>query len=62
MVSSTETGDLLGVFIGVGEDDPDAPPHKGEGRQGLWFPRRKPEDLLGVFWRIDYLHLRIDVR
>ena len=23
-------------------DDPDAPPHKGEERRGLWFPRRKP--------------------
>ena len=29
-----------------GEDDPSAPPHEGEERRGLWFPRRKP----GMFW------------
>ena len=27
--------------------DPDAPPHEGEERRGLWSPRRKPGSLFG---------------
>ena len=36
-----------------GGDDPVAPPHEGEERRGLWFPRRKPGLYRGMIRRMN---------